>query len=150
MGEWAKRCNQNRNKRLGCYFHKDKQCYIAPSEPTIRRVLQSSNTEAFEQILNAWIRRLSLEQSDDADAIAVDGKTLKGARDSENHKTHLLSAVLHGIGITIGQVTVSCKSNEIPSVQTLLEPLEISNCIVTFDALHTQKKTAKYLVEDKK
>ena len=34
IGEWASRCTQNMLKRLGCYFHEKKQCYIAPSEPT--------------------------------------------------------------------------------------------------------------------
>lgn len=62
MGEWAKRCSQSMLKRLGCYFHRSKQYYIAPSEPTIRRVLQSLDTEAVERVLNSWIKRLSLEK----------------------------------------------------------------------------------------
>ena len=41
IGEWASRCIQKMLRRLGCYFHETKQCYIPPSEPTIRRILQS-------------------------------------------------------------------------------------------------------------
>lgn len=67
----------------------------------------------------------------------------------QGHQTHLLSAVLHEQGTTIGQVQIANKSNEIPSVRILLESLDIKGRIITFDALHTQKKTAKYLVEDK-
>lgn len=148
IAEWAKRCNQSMLKRLGCYFHEGKQCYVAPSFPPIRRVLQYQNSETIEQVLNGWIKRLSLEKTDD-EAIAVDGKVLKGAHDSQGHQTHLLSAVLHEQATTVAQVKIESKSNEIPSVRTLLEPLEISERVVTFDALHTQRKTAKYLVEDK-
>lgn len=139
IAEWAKRCSQSMLKRLGCYFHEDKQCYVAPSEPTIRRVLQSQEQNQIEQILNAWISNLSLEQTDE-EAIAADGKVLKGARDDNGHKTNLLSAVLHEQGTTIAQVEVVRSSNEIPSVLTLLEPLDISNKVVTLDTLHTQKK----------
>lgn len=148
IAEWAKRCSQSTLKRLGCYFHEGKQCYVAPSEPTIRRILQSQNRNKMEQILNRWITKRSLEQTDE-EAVAVDGKVLKGARDDNEHKTHLLSAVLHEQGTTIAQLEVEKKSNEIPSVRTLLDPLDISNQVVTLDALHTQKKTAKYLVEEK-
>jgi len=55
----------------------------------------------------------------------------------------------HQQGTTIAQVKINNKSNEIPSVPPLLEPLDIKDRVVTLDALHTQKKTAKYLVEEK-
>lgn len=101
-----------------------------------------------EQILNRWITKLSLEQTDE-EAVAVDGKVLSVSRDDNEHKTQERCAVLHEQGTTIAQVEIEKKSNEIPSVRTLLDPLDISNKVVTFDALHTQKKTAKYLVEEK-
>jgi hypothetical protein len=124
---------------------------VAPSEATIRRTLQSSDSEAIEAILNGWIKRLSLEKAEETDeAIAVDGKVLKGARNKENSQTHLLSAVLHEQGLTVGQVKIDSKSNEIPSVPTLLEPLEITDRIVTFDALHTQKKRPNTWLKRKK
>lgn len=148
MGEWAKRCSQSLLKRLGCDFHEAKQCYVAPSEPTIRRILQSQDVKVLEQILNDWITTISLEQTDE-EAIAVDGKVLKGARDDNNHQTNLLSAVLHHQGTTIAQEEVESKSNEIPQGSTLLDPLDITNKVITLDALHTQRKTAKYLVEEK-
>ena len=78
---------------------------------TIRRILQSSDSLALEQILNGWIRELRLEQSDDA--IAVDGKVLRGANDTMGQKTHLRSRVLHEQGTTIAQLKINNKSNEI-------------------------------------
>jgi hypothetical protein len=81
-------------KRLGCYFHEGKQRYVAPSEPTIRRVLQSQDSETAPQILNGWVRRHRTEQTNEAEAIAVDGKVLKGARDDENHQTKRLKCCI--------------------------------------------------------
>jgi predicted transposase YbfD/YdcC len=145
IGEWANRCTQNMLRRLGCYFHEKKQCHTAPSESTIRRVLQSMDVEKMEPAFNNWQSSLVEGQ---AEALAVDGKVLKGARDDDN-QVHLLSAVLHGQGLTIAQLKVESKTNEIPSLRTLLEPLNIKGKVVTVDALHTQKKTAEYLVEEK-
>jgi len=147
IGEWASRCTQNMLKRLGCYFHEAKQCHTPPSEPTIRRVLQSADIEAMEPAFNNWLSSL-LEGGQD-EALAVDGKVLKGARDADNKQVQLLSAVLHGQGITIAQQRVESKTNEIPALRTLLEPLNIKGKVVTVDALHTQKKTANYLVDEK-
>lgn len=147
IGEWASRCTQNMLKRLGCYFHEAKQCYTPPSEPTLRRVLQSADIETMEPAFNNWVSSL-LEGTQDQ-AIAVDGKVLKGARDNDNKQVNLLSAVLHGQGVTIAQQRIETKTNEIPALRTLLEPLNIKGRVVTVDALHTQKKTAKYLVEEK-
>jgi predicted transposase YbfD/YdcC len=145
IGEWASRCTQNMLKRLGCYFHEEKQCYTAPSEPTIRRVLQSVDIEAMEPAFNNWLSSLLEGQEE---ALAIDGKVLKGARDADNKQVHLLSVVLHGQGVTVTQQKVESKTNEIPTLRTLLEPLNIKGKVVTVDSLHTQKKTAKYLVED--
>ena len=148
IGEWANRCTQKMLRRLGCYFHETKQCHTPPSEATIRRVLQSADIEIMEPSFNNWLSSL-LEGGQD-EALAVDGKVLKGARDAENKQVHLLSAVLHGQGITIAQQRVESKTNEIPALRTLLEPLNIKGRVVTVDALHTQKKTANYLVNEKK
>ena len=147
ISEWANRCTQKMLRRLGCYFHETKQCYTPPSEPTIRRVLQSADIEIMEPAINNWLS--SLLEGEQDEALAVDGKVLKGARDADNKQVHLLSAVLHGQGITIAQQRVESKTNEIPALRTLLEPLNIKGRVVTVDALHTQKKTASYLVDEK-
>jgi predicted transposase YbfD/YdcC len=147
IGEWANRCTQNMLKRLGCYFHETKQCYTSPSEPTIRRVLQAGDIEKIEPAFNNWLS--SLLKGGQDEALAVDGKVLKGAHDVDNKQVHLLSGVLHGQGVTIAQQRVESKTNEIPALRTLLEPLNIKGRVVTVDALHTQKETAKYLVDEK-
>jgi predicted transposase YbfD/YdcC len=75
-----------------------------------------------------------------ADApIALDGKTVRGARTDEQSAPHLLSFRTHRSQETLLQVVVSEKTNEIPVAQALLPCLPIDGRIITADALHTQK-----------
>jgi predicted transposase YbfD/YdcC len=62
----------------------------------------------------------------------------------------LLSAILHQEGIVVAQRAVGEKSNEIPELPHLLAPLSIEGAVVTADAMHAQKETARYGVEAKK
>ncbi|KWT91890.1 hypothetical protein [Candidatus Magnetominusculus xianensis] len=80
----------------------------------------------------------SIRKSDDTEGLAIDGKTVKGA--------HLLSAFFHHEGITIA---LSTGGGEIPGVKQLLKDVDISGMTVTADALHTQRKTAEFLVKEK-
>jgi predicted transposase YbfD/YdcC len=75
--------------------------------------------------------------------IAVDGKTLRGARLGGGRQVHLLSALDTTTGIVIAQVVVDTKSNEITSFAPLLDAVEavlgtLSGVLFTADALHTQ------------
>ena len=80
----------------------------------------------------------------------MDGKALRRAHDSGEAATHLLSAILHQEGVVVAQREVGAKTNEIPELPRLLEPLPIAGAVVTADAIHTQRETARYLVESKK
>lgn len=81
--------------------------------------------------------------------VAVDGKTIKGAKQADGLKVHLLSAFLHKEGAVIAQTVVQNKTNEIPLLPALLEPLDIKDRVVTADAMHTQIETAKFIKEKK-
>lgn len=144
IAEWAGRLTQNQLSRLRAYYNRKKKKYIPPSEPTIRRVLQNADVDCVESCLGQWL----LKNSPD-NAIAVDGKTIKGARRDNGTKVHLLSAFLQQQAVTVSQVEVGEKTNEIPMIQPLPDNLNIEGTVVTADALHTQVKTAKYIVEDK-
>jgi len=86
----------------------------------------------------------------DRDAVAVDGKTLRGSGNgSAQRPRHLLAALDHRTGQTVGQIGIGQKTNEIPKLPDLLKPLDLTNVVVTIDALHTQVVTATYLVEEK-
>jgi Transposase DDE domain. len=144
IAEWARHLTQDLLKRLGSRRHPKTGVYLPPSEPTIRRLLQTVDADEVDRALSCW---LSARVTDGA--IAVDGKTIKGAS-VDGKKVHLLSAFLQKQKITIGQVQVGKKSNEITAFRPLLEPLNLEGKIVTADAMHTQVKNAFFLVEEKK
>jgi hypothetical protein len=117
-----------------------------PSEPTIRRVLSKLPADTVDAILNAWLVRWACRRGA---AIALDGKTLRGSRNGDTPPVHLLAALLQREGVVLAQRRVSDKTNEIPCAPALLQPLPLEGAVVTADALHTQKETARFIVEDK-
>ena len=146
ISEYAARLTQAQLKRLHAYYDRKKQRFVAPSEPTFRRVLQQVDSQALEQAFSAWV-----QASAPADEpLAIDGKTLKGARRKKGPPVHLLAALFHQQGRVLAQCAVDTKSNEIPALRELLAPLSIEGRVVTADALHTQRDTARFLVEKKK
>jgi len=145
IAEWAKHRTQKQLNRLWSRYDEKKGRYTPPSEPTIRRVLQSINAETVDQAIYGWLNSLF-----SGPAVAFDGKVLKGARDHDGKQVHLLSAIIHQEGITIAQRQIESKTNEIPTARPLLEALDLKGKVVTGDALHTQKDLARFLVEDKK
>ena len=145
ISEYAARLNQPQLKRLRAYFDRKRQHFVAPSEPTIRRVLQQVDPYALEQAFCAWAQAGAPIH----EALAIDGKTLKGARRADGSAVHLLSALFHQQGTVLAQREVDTKSNEIPALRELLEPLSIEQRVITADALHTQRETVRFLVEQK-
>jgi hypothetical protein len=145
ISEFAARLSQDQLKALRGYFSRIQQRFVAPSEPTIRRVLQQLDAEALEQAFCAWVQASAPRQ----EAIAIDGKTLKGARRADGSQVHLLAALLQPQGSVIAQAEVDAKTNEIPALRELLAPLAIDGRVVTADALHTQRETARFLIEEK-
>jgi predicted transposase YbfD/YdcC len=83
-------------------------------------------------------------------AIAVDGKTVRGARLDEGRRVHLLSAVTFEESVTVAQANVETKTNEITVFAPMLRQLDLEGVVVTADALHAQSEHAKFLVEEKK
>jgi predicted transposase YbfD/YdcC len=79
--------------------------------------------------------------------IAVDGKTVRGAKDKDGKAPHLVAALAHGIGAVLGQVAVDAKSNEIPAVRELLKAFaSLAGAVITIDAMHTQTDTAQVIL----
>ena len=129
-------------KTLGCHRPE------APSEPTFRRVLGLLPPGTLEAALNSWAALHGLKGPDQA--LAIDGKALRGSRDGSTPPVHLLGALTHDQGIVVAQQRVPDKTNEIPCVRPLLADLPLEGVLVTADALHTQRQTARFLVEEKK
>jgi hypothetical protein len=140
IAQWAAECSREALQRLGC------RRPTPPSEPTFRRVLQRLDAAALDAALGRWLAQQTRLAGQ---GLALDGKTVRGARDGAQPAPHLLSAVLHRDGLVLAQQAVGEKTNEIPCVQPLLAGVDITGAVVTADALHTQTATARYLVEEK-
>ena len=144
IAQWATNRTQNQLKRLWCRFNENTQRYQPPSEPTIRRLLQSVDAEAVDHAIYGWLHSLF-----SGSAVAFDGKVLKGARHEDGSQVHLLSAIVHQQAITIAQKQIASKTNEIPTARPLLQPLDLKGKVVTGDAMHTQTDLARFVVEEK-
>jgi predicted transposase YbfD/YdcC len=133
------------------------QCAEAPSKATIWRVVTGADAAAVDAAIGAWLARQSAAREPDTDpsalvAIAVDGKTVRGATDIEGNQVHLLAAATHTDALVLGQVEVGAKTNEIPMFAPLLDRLadtgvDLARAVITADALHTQRAHAEYLHE---
>ena len=138
IAEWADDAPTTALARLGVHGR-------APSESTIRRTLGRVDAGVLDHVLGAWMW-LRTSVVDGRRVIAVDGKTLRGARGAAGHLTHLLAALDHRTGVVVGQLEVAAKSNEIPALTDLLAPFDLADVVVTADALHCQRGTAEYIV----
>ena len=79
--------------------------------------------------------------------VALDGKQARRTGDKTKKPLHVVSAFAHEFGVVLGQIACEEKSNEITAIPKLLEMLEISGCIVTIDAMGTQKDIARKIRE---
>ncbi|MCD5317148.1 ISAs1 family transposase [Kineosporia babensis] len=76
----------------------------------------------------------------------MDGKTVRGARTGAQTAPHLVAALDHATGVIVGQLATAAKSNEIPTVRTLLATFDLNGVVVTVDAMHTQTDTAEVII----
>lgn len=118
-----------------------------PSHDTFARVFARIKPSAFQERFIRWVQ--AVRTKTDGEVIGIDGKT---ARRSHNKKAgirplHLVSAWANRNRLVLGQIKVNEKSNEITAVPELLRLLEIKGCIVTVDALNTQKDIANEIRE---
>lgn len=118
-----------------------------PSPDTFRRVFERINPKEFEQCFRVWIQ--SLVENLGVEVVAIDGKALKGSYDrkSQLKALHMVSAWSKEHRLVLGQTKVSAKSNEITAIPALLEMLDLSGCIITIDAMGTQKSIAQKIIE---
>jgi predicted transposase YbfD/YdcC len=117
-----------------------------PSHDTLERVFDRLDPQSFQACFRQWIealaQRLGLGQ------IAIDGKTLRGSRNTPKgwKPLHVVSAWATQCHLSLGQVTVDEKSNEITAIPQLLELLDVHGALVTIDALGCQKEIAEKIV----
>lgn len=115
-----------------------------PSHDTFERVFAALDPRAFERCCLAWLREVAGLVG--VGHIAIDGKTLRGSAGSSLGPLHLVSAWATQAHLTLGQVAVDGKSNEITAIPQLLELLDLSGALVTIDAIGCQKAIARQVV----
>jgi predicted transposase YbfD/YdcC len=120
-----------------------------PSHDRFNAILAAIKPAEFEKCLLSWIA--ALHEISDGQVVAIDGKTLRRSFDAANGKAaiHMVSAWATANHISLGQVVVDAKSNEITAIPKLLQILEISGCLVTIDAMGCQTEIAQEIVKAK-
>ncbi len=173
VGQWIKRAGQADLARLHAPWDPIAGRYRAPDEKTIRVVLDRLDPRALTRALlgprprrsrrrggpaSASVRRYRARRAAQQvktlararlRAVAVDGKTSRGARRADGTRVHLLGVAEHG-GPLLDHLEVDVKHNETSHFTELLEPLDLAGAVVTFDALHTVRANLDWLVREKK
>ena len=115
-------------------------------ESTFRRAFALVSADVLDRVLGAWLHTRAM-QAGGRLVIAIDGKTVRGAKSKGGKAPHLVAALAHGIGAVLGQVAVDEKSNEIPAVRDLLKAFaSLASAVITIDAMHTQTDTAQVIL----
>jgi predicted transposase YbfD/YdcC len=143
MAEWGRHYGEPLVRALGFLRR-------PPCAATLHTVFRRVDREALEAKLGAWAEELLGEvprPEEGEDAIAIDGKTLRGSQKQGASGAHLLSALAHHVGLTLAQQAVDDKTNEIPVALELLRHLVLEGRIVTMDALLTQRQIAQQIVD---
>jgi len=118
---------------------------VLPSEATIRRTLARLDAQDLDCRIGAWMST-RVGRVGGRRVLAVDGKSMRGAA-IDGDRPHLLAALDHDQQVVIGQRAVPDKGSEIPELKVLLEPMDLTDIVVTADALHCQRDTAAWLSE---
>lgn len=109
--------------------------FSTPTGSLYRRLLPRLSVDHIELVLAAWVQ--ASRPTQDEEAVALDGKAVRGAACTEHKAPHLLSFFTHESQETLLQVRVSEKTNEIPIAKAVLPCLPKHPRVYTADALHT-------------
>jgi predicted transposase YbfD/YdcC len=114
-----------------------------PSHDRFNAILAAIKPAEFEKCLLSWIT--ALHEITEGQLVAIDGKTLRRSFDAASSKSaiHMVSAWATANHISLGQVVVDEKSNEITAIPKLLEIIELSGALVTIDAMGCQTEIAE-------
>ena len=138
ISEWAQDANRDMLSRIG--IGPDQ---VLPSESTMRRTLAQLDANDLDTRLAGWMAT-RVGQLGGRRIIAVDGKTMRGARTTTG-APHLVAAFDQAAGAVLGQLAVTTKSNEIPALRDLLDGMDITGAVISADAMHCQRVTATHI-----
>ena len=141
IGEWAAALSTESLAGFGLQ--------TAPEASNLRKLFARVDGTALDAALAVftWMR---VRNIGGRRMIAIDGKTVRGARSATTAAPHLVAALDHVTGVVLGQGKVDAKSNEIPAVRDLLagfDAADLHGCVITVDAMHTQTDTATAITD---
>jgi predicted transposase YbfD/YdcC len=146
IAEWAADAPQPVRAALGARRDPLTGRWAVPTETTIRRTLARLDAEALAAAIGAWLSDRG-HYVQRRRAVAVDGKTLRGARRAaDGRRVHLLAAMDHATRTVLAQRQVDGAPGEVPAFQPLLAGLDLAGVVVTADALQTHPAAAEFLV----
>lgn len=118
-----------------------------PSHDTFGDIFAAIDPKALHECFAEWVE--TIRENISGEIVAIDGKSIRRSKDTINGRkaTHIVSAWAQTNHLVLGQLATEEKSNEITAIPELLKLLEIRGCIVTIDAMGTQKNIAKSIVE---
>ncbi len=136
---------QRQLRALGCLYDEKRKAYRPPSDSTFFRVLNRLDAEAFDLVVGQWMMQ---QDRSVLQALAVDGKVLRGSGRGDGKALQLLSAVSHRLRLTVAQEPIQEKSNEIPAIKPLLGKVPCQGSLITADALHCQQESARFITQE--
>ncbi|MEV6868194.1 ISAs1 family transposase [Streptosporangium subroseum] len=175
--QWAARTAQPVLERLDAYRDPFTGRFVVPSEKTFRRVLTDLDANALDAAISGYVadvvrRAVPVPQIPDTPgpvereqrraagrqlthpapagllpAAALDGKACRGARIEQGGRVFLVGAISHEHGVILGQCRLADKRGEGPAARALLPQLEVAGMVLTLDALHSTKATARLITE---
>ena len=116
-----------------------------PDSDTFRRVFERINPA---ELSNALYSCFNVEREKQG-IIAIDGKTICGSGNAEHKAYHVVSAFASENQITLGEIVVDEKSNEITAIPQLLDLIDTTGATVTIDAMGCQTKIAVKIINSK-
>lgn len=135
IAEWGRNYGKEISKVLG--FTREK----TPCSATFCNIFRGLDIKLMESKLGQWADSIS-----SVTGISIDGKTLRGNVKQGSGITHLLSAVSHGLSMTLAQCSIDSKTNEIGTISEILKSLVIEGRIITVDSLLTQRKVSQDII----
>ncbi len=160
---------QSQRQAVECFYSPSRDCYTSPSITTFHNILATLEPQVLEDAVREWAQQQSQQvqsQQEAADSqesangarsggaqrrpgVSLDGKDVRGAsKQTEQGRRMLLAAVEQGSGVTLGQLEIDSKSNEIPAFRDLVRELDLAGRVVTGDALHAQQETARCVLDE--
>jgi predicted transposase YbfD/YdcC len=116
-----------------------------PSHDTFERVFDRLDPQAFQACFREWVQ--AIQEALSIKHVAIDGKTLRSSGSAKLGPLHLVSAWATAQSLSLGQVAVDAKSNEITAIPALLELLDVQGALVTIDAMGCQKTIAQKILD---